>query len=236
MKISLLCPTRGRPNQMETLWFSAYNTAKEKDKLSIIFRIDLDDVESFKKVEELCKVYPKQIYFRIAERHPSLGKLTNECLELLNDQEILHMSGDDLIFRTESWDEHVRKVFLRYNDRLCLAYASDLYISDNQRFGTHPFIHRKHVDILGYAVRKEFVGSYLDTALNRTYDIINRKFKLPVIIEHMHGAAGKGVYDNTMLEKFDRERQQNSGGLFYDLLPQICDDAKKLYNHISQKV
>ena len=233
MKIALLCPTRGRPDGMERLWKSAYETAQEKENLIIVFRIDKDDQVSHLKYIDLAQQYGNQVREIVCDRHPSLGKATNDCLWMLEkDVEILHLAGDDLIFRTEFWDEEVRKVFKQQDDHIFLAYGSDLYISDNQRFGTHPFLHKKQVEILGYAVTDVFVGSYLDTYLNRVYDIINRKIKLPIIIEHMHGAANKAIYDQTMLEKFEREKKQNSGMLFYEIFPKIKEDALKLWEYI----
>ena len=235
MKIALLCPTRNRPEGMERLWLSAYETAKEKENLIIVFRIDKDDQLSHSKYIDLEKQYGNQIREIICDRHPSLGKATNDCLFMLEkDVEILHLAGDDLIFKTEFWDEEVKKTFNNQPDHILLAYGSDLYISDKQRFGTHPFIHRKQIEILGYAVTDVFVGSYLDTYLNRIYDVINRKVKLPIVIEHCHPVCNKAIYDQTMLEKFERERQQNSGVLFYEMFPQIVEDAKKLWNYINE--
>ena len=109
MKISLLCPTRLRPQNMEAFWLSAWNTDKQKDKLSVVFRIDNDDELSLKKCQELQKIYGIfQVKYIQADRQPSLGKLTNDCLHMLEkDDEIIHFSGDDLLFRTEGWDEEV---------------------------------------------------------------------------------------------------------------------------------
>ena len=43
--ISLLTPTRGRPQNMERVWNSALTTAKDKDWVEIIFYIANHDIE-----------------------------------------------------------------------------------------------------------------------------------------------------------------------------------------------
>ena len=52
-KISILCPTRNRVDDLEKFVTSVYETAEFKDLLEFIFYIDDDDENSVLKCEEL---------------------------------------------------------------------------------------------------------------------------------------------------------------------------------------
>ena len=57
MRISILTPTRNRPNNCERFIKSIYNTAWERGNIELLFYVDKDDpaVEAYKDLERHCK-------------------------------------------------------------------------------------------------------------------------------------------------------------------------------------
>lgn len=118
--------------------------------------------------------------------------------------------GDDVVFRSQGWDTHVRNGIEHHEDRIAFVHGSD-GIQD-QRLGTHGFVSKEWTDAVGYFVPPYFASDYNDTWLNEVADMIGRRLYVPAIVtEHMHYSAGKAEKDqNTIerLERHDRERPQ----------------------------
>ena len=90
IKISALCPTRGRPEQMEKLTVSLFETASDKNSIELIFYIDDDDFSSKNKAIELSQDY--NILFIIGKRIV-LSQMWNECFKV---------SSGEILFTAET--------------------------------------------------------------------------------------------------------------------------------------
>ena len=51
--ISLLCPTRNRPDGLETMWMSAIEMADNPESIELVLYIDDDDQDSISKSNDL---------------------------------------------------------------------------------------------------------------------------------------------------------------------------------------
>jgi len=93
--ISILCPTRGRPESMQRMVTSARKTATMPDDLEFVFYIDEDDMASYEMAERLdvkAVVGPRII----------LSEMWNACwMQANEDSDIFMHCGDDIIFRSE---------------------------------------------------------------------------------------------------------------------------------------
>lgn len=202
MKISILCPTRGRPQNVSRLVDSIEKTSTIMPE--IVFYVDEDD-DSFPQVftsPEIKVVRGPRII---------MSEMWNKCVEA-STGEILMMGGDDLIFRTKGWDDQVRRAFASFPDRLVFVHGEDCYW--HEKFGTHGFLHRNWVKEVGYLCPPHYASDYNDSHVNEVANYINRRVFLPFVTEHMHPVWGKGEWDKTHKERLERQAAQKSEELF----------------------
>lgn len=220
--ISLLCPTRGRPDNMRRLVASCDNTAH--GIIEVVFYLDEDDRDSIKVAYELAETR-RHVEFTVGPRIV-LSEMWNVCYRNASADVFMHC-GDDIVFRSTSWDEAVLDVFGRHPDRIVLVHGNDLVWGP--RLGTHSFLHRRWVETLGYCCPPYFSSDYNDTWLNELADRIGRRVYLPdVITEHMHFVVGKGPRDRTHEERIERHRRDGVDELYASLAPERVKDAEKL--------
>ena len=244
--ISILLPTRGRPNFMETMIFSAIDLAKDKNNLEFILNMDFDDHDSHKKLAEIHSKF-NNVTGIMGTRTPTgivnLSAMWNECYRLSRGSIAMH-AGDDIIFRTQDWDEVVRNKFNEYEDKIIFAYGDDgnpdYRNEDNSRstFGTHGFLHRNWIHAVGYFVPPYFSSDYNDTWLNEVSRLINRDVYIDILTEHMHPSLGKHDWDTTHQERILRAGNPGEGQVtptqIYEMTKgERFKDAEKLLKVIS---
>lgn len=189
--ISIIIPTRSRPNNVIRLIESLHNTANV-DNLQIILRIDDDDV-SYDDLQLSCDIVKKP-------RNKFLSDLWQEAVpEAKHD--IVMACADDVIFRTKNWDQTIINIMKDPVNTLCFLWCNDLY--QGPRLATLPFVTRAWINAVGFLMPSGYARDWCDTHL---HDIARKLRKLgaeamvylkDVVIEHMHPAAGKSNYDET---------------------------------------
>lgn len=215
--ISILCPTRNRPENIKRLFNSAVSTADEG--IEFVFYIDEDDTKSESVLDNL----PVK---SIKGKRIVLSQMWNECADMASGDIMMH-AGDDLVFKTTGWDTLVKEVFKQFPDGIAFVYGRDGYSPDD--FGTHGFLHKNWVTATGYFVPPYFSSDYNDTWLNDVAKRIGRHVFLPdLLIEHMHPICGKGEWDRTHEERLERGRLDNVSQLYESLLDERIRDAEKL--------
>lgn len=238
MKISILCPTRGRPEFLYDFIYSALGTAANPNKLEFVFYTDNDDEKSnvfFKN--NLCFLekdfegkFNSDIQIkRINGNRIVLSQMWNACYEISTGEILMH-SGDDLRFRTKNWDQIVIDKFCEYEDKIVFVYGYDGY--QTKDFGTHGFIHKNWVETVGYFVPPYFVSDFNDTWLNDVAKSINRHVYVDIYTEHLHPIVGKHTWDKTHQERKVRHKQQNPKQIYNNKLFERQSDALKLNNFI----
>jgi hypothetical protein len=219
-QISILCPTRGRPDNVKRLVESAMVNAHRPDLLEFVFYVDDDDptAEQVDLLGDLIKVVrgPRIV----------LSACWNECYAVATGG-ILMQCGDDIVFRTARWDKMVRGQFEAYPDRIVLVHGEDGI--QGKRVATHGFIHRTWVQVVGYFVPPLFASDYNDMWLTEVADQLGRRVYLShLYTEHMHPVAGKGPLDRTHRERLDRHNRENCDQIWRDTVADRRRDAQKL--------
>lgn len=200
MKISILCPTRKRPQNVVRLVDSIEKTSTVLPE--IIFYVDEDD-DTFPGIfKEVKTVRGPRIL---------MSKMWDKCLEAATG-EIVMMGGDDLIFQTKGWDDQVRRAFASFPDRIVFVHGDDGHWGKD--FGTHGFLHRNWIEKVGYLCPPHYVSDYNDTHINEVANMIDRRVYLPFITEHMHPVWGKSEWDQTHKERLARQAQQKTEELY----------------------
>jgi hypothetical protein len=191
--ISILCPTRNRPENVRRLIESAWATAN--GPLEFVFFTDEDaplplDITGQGGV--VVTSGPRRVF----------SDMWNACYEKAS-ADVLMMGADDIVFRTPGWDTAVLDEFDRYPDRIVLVHGEDGI--QGPGLGTHPFIHRRWAETLGYFSPPYFTRDFCDTWLSNLADRIGRRVFLPdVLTEHLHPGVGKAPFDKTYAEKVTR--------------------------------
>lgn len=200
MKISLLLPTRNRPDDLGRFVESARSLANQPNKLEIVAYIDNDDA-SYDNILADLRIEV------VRGGRIVLSQMWNECWAVATGEIYGHM-GDDIVFRTQGWDDLVREEFEKYPDRLVLVHGDDGH--HKETFGTHCFVHKNYTDLVGRFLPPYFPSDYNDTWLNDVFNVMGRRVYIPALVtEHMHWTFGKHEKDQTHEDRIARHRAAN---------------------------
>lgn len=225
--ISILCPTRGRPHNVDAMMSSVFGTAAKPHNVEVVLYLDDDDGTR----SRTCEVIDDYLAFGhrvwvVEGPRIILSETWNRCAAAARHEVLAH-SDDDVLYRTHGWDDLLRAAFETYPDRIAFVHGRD-GIHD-ARFGSHGFIHRRWVDAVGYFVPPYFSSDWNDAWLNEVAEMLGRRHFIPELYtEHMHPAVGKAPLDRTYEERFVRHAADNVDALYASLAHERVADAEKL--------
>lgn len=195
--ISILVPSRKRPNTLLRMYASAMETADRPEEVEVVARIDDDD-------HTYSGISAPRMTILVGPRE-GLASAWNECADKAKG-ELMGLVGDDIIFRTKGWDTIVKQKFEEFEDKILYVFGDDLGNGGRQA-GTHGFIHRNWVDTVGYFVPPYFAASQVDHWLNEVARKLGRLRYGDIIMEHVHWAFGKADKDQVYEEGSQRAIQ-----------------------------
>lgn len=221
----IVVPSRGRPARAATLVDSIRATAV--DPVEILVLVDPDDpaLPGYQAHESLPLLeLPEPMGYTAALNHAA---------RLVWDRhDILGAFGDDVVFRTLGWDDHVR-IALKTPG---LAYGDDLIHGRN-----HPsavFMSSSIAKALGWLALPATTHQWADDGWKRLGQATGTlRFLEGVVFEHEHPGVGKAEWDDTYRAVFDDERAKadfegftgwaESGGLDRDatIVRQVVEAA-----------
>jgi len=189
--ISILIPTRERPENVIRLVNSVLSTASESRLVEIIFYVDDDD-----------KSFPNQVFelgsIKVITGPRMWLSLIQNILFIHASGEIIMYSGDDVLFESNSWDKRVRKEFNSVSDKILLVYGSDGG-HHGERIAIHGFVHREWINTIGCYLQPGRVSSP-DLWLTETARKIGRlRYIEELKFTHIHFRQGDKAakFDNT---------------------------------------
>lgn len=215
--ISILLPSRKRPDSLRRMVESARATSTTP--LEFVVYFDDDDPESLALSQDLGLV-------TIVGPRRRLGEYWNECYNASTGEIVLH-AGDDLIFRTDNWDQEVYKAFALFPDKILLVHGSDAGMHE-RAFGSILFTSRKWVDTVGYFTSVLLCGDKIDDWLNDVANLIHRRMFIPIVIQHMHPIYGTAPDDDTYRERRDRQQREDVWKIYNETAHLREIDAAKL--------
>jgi hypothetical protein len=192
--ISLLLPTRGRPELVKRLFQSIVEMTSILDKIEVILYVDDDDVSSHGLDTQEFRIV------RIVGPKLSMGAYNSACLKKAQGDVII-LVNDDMVIRTSGWDDCIRSLHAEFEDQVYLGYANDLF--KKERFCTFPIISRHTCELLNDPYPSIYRRAFIDVHL---FDIFKRLQKAgfdriryydDLIFEHLHYRTGKAPYDET---------------------------------------
>jgi glycosyltransferase involved in cell wall biosynthesis len=196
MKISIIVPTRNRPQNVQNICKSVADTASGFYDIELVFYVDRDDANTIAlfKDPDAAKKLNVSANVVVGDR-VNLGQTYNKAYAKATGDIIMY-AADDVYFGTKSWDFLVVDEFKHFKDQICLVFGYD-GIQPKGALATHGFISRKSIDFLGYVHPGEFGYNYADMWMTELYRQIGRLRYIPIYTEHRHWGAGKAVYDDT---------------------------------------
>lgn len=219
--ISVLCPTRGRPESVERMIESAWETADTD--IEIILHADRDDPQLDQTAALLVEFPGVRL---LVDDRMLLSEYWNRCAAVAH-HDVLMQCGDDIVFRTPGWDAVVLAAFERVPDRIALVYGDDGF--QHEAMATHGFLHRRWMETVGYFVPPYFASDFNDLWLTEVARALGRLVYLPhVLTEHMHPVAGKGVWDRTHQERLARHAAERVDQIWHTTAHLRARDAGKL--------
>jgi len=196
MKISIIVPTRRRPQNVQNICKSVAETASGFYDIEMVFYVDRDDADTIAlfKDPDAAKKLNVSANVVVGDR-VNLGQTYNKAYAKATGDIIMY-AADDVYFGTKSWDFLVVDEFKHFKDQICLVFGYD-GIQPKGTLATHGFISRKSIDVLGYVHPGDFGYNYADNWMTEIYRQIGRLRYLPIYTEHRHWGVGKATYDDT---------------------------------------
>jgi hypothetical protein len=219
--ISILLPSRGRPDMFARLYHSIWTNAIYPRQIELVVRLDADDETKF----EYPDPGPVQITYVVGARR-LLSESWNECYRLARGEILMHC-GDDVTFNTPGWDQVIRAEFAQSEDKILLVHGDDLSPNTDD-LATHGFVHRRWVETVGYFLPPLFSSDWNDVWLTEVADVIGRRVKVPIVTEHHHWSLGKSELDRTHSERIERGESDDVEALYERTVEQRAYDADKL--------
>ncbi len=192
--ISLLLPTRGRPQHVRRLFASIRETTARLDSVEVILYVDEDDVGSHDLTDDRFRVTP------IIGPPDTMGSYNTACLRRARG-DIIMLANDDMVMRTEGWDERLRAVDREFPDKVYLAYGNDLF--KNRGWCTFPVMSRSTCELLVDPYPTVYQGAFIDSHLVDIFQRLSRlgaqrvRYVPDVVFEHLHYRVGKSEFDET---------------------------------------
>jgi glycosyltransferase involved in cell wall biosynthesis len=197
-KISLLLPTRGRPDLVERFLRSVVAQSTRPDLIEVILCVDEDDVEShgivFDELAPKLVVVPRQ----------TMGAYNTECLRQASG-EITIAVNDDVVVRTKGWDEKVRELDARYPDGIYLGYSNDLF--KGPKLCTFPILSSKTCSVLAEPYPAVYKGAFIDVHLMDIFRRLEKRgyaricYAADIVFEHVHYRNNPDALDATYSDR-----------------------------------
>ena len=199
--ISILTPTRNRPNNCERFIKSINATASNHERIELLFYVDDNDpaLEQYKSLaahsDSEYRHFGK-VDFTFGEAM-SVSKSWN-ILAKKSTSYIMIMGNDDLIYRTPDWDSRlIKELAVRYKDDPYWVSWFDDGIN-GERHCAFPIISREWYETVGHFAPGVFHFGYNDTWVFDVAKRVNRTHYIKdILVEHMHFSKGKSEMDDT---------------------------------------
>lgn len=191
-RISLLVPSRGRPELLRRFLESVLARSERPDLVEVVIYADEDDPSSHGfKVEGL------EVHTLIGPR-ATMGSYNTACLEKSRG-DIVGLCNDDVVIQTRGWDRILREMHAAMQDGVYLAYPNDLF--KGRRLSAFPILSRRACEMLGEPFPRAYRGAFIDYHLLDIFKRLERSghsrliYLEEVVFEHMHYRTGKGDFD-----------------------------------------
>lgn len=195
--ISLIVPTRNRPDSLRRLLTSLAATAVDPDTLEVILVVDDDDSASFSITHQRLR-----IRHLVGPPGRTMGTLNADGWEA-SGGDLVMLLNDDVVARTRGWDRILRRCFGDFPDGIALIHVNDTLIREH--LCVFPVVSRRYCELAGGICPRDYVRYRIDDHIEDVFNMLaylgeRRTVYLPdVVFEHFnaveHPEAGR-VYQS----------------------------------------
>jgi hypothetical protein len=187
--ITLLLPTRGRPEMLGQVFDSLEHATARKDKVAVWLYIDHDDAPTLEAIQSgRFGKYSFGIHWVVGDRTASLGELHNiTWQECTSGSGIFMLHADDTSFVTHGWDDIIRAAFDKYPDRILVAHPHDPALHEPT---FQMILSAEWMAATGYFSTAWFPFWFDDVWLDQIGQMIGRRAQLPIQLG-LIGGKGK---------------------------------------------
>lgn len=234
MSLTVLCPSRGRPDAAWALWDSVEAT-RSNASTRLVFVLDDDD--------ETAPEYgrPRNGRELIIRKPKHSGGMVNalnaaalDAIKEWPNEKVLGFVGDDHRFRSPGWD----KTFLEsLSDRPGFVYGNDLFWPKGE-IPTQIFISTQIISALGWMGLPGCKHLYIDNAWRELGEATGSIRYYPnFVIEHMHPAGGKAEWDEGHKRVNSEEMYNHDAAAFAAWRDggQFLEDVNRVRQALTQK-
>ena len=181
MMISICLATRERPEAFKRMCWSAWKHAKHKQDIEFVSYHDNDDTSKYEYIGK---------HTEVVGRTKPLSEMIQACYPSAQGP-IYMFVADDFLFETYNWDQKVKDVFEKSNDKILFVAPDN---SDWKRwgFGVVGFLHKNWIETVGHFL-PTILGESTDRwvndvalALDRRVHLKNVKVHHTQIRDHIH--------------------------------------------------
>ena len=190
--ITLICPTRGRPQRFRAMLESALATAAHPERIEVLLLLDFDDAEAPAYFDAPLPPCVRVVH---GTERKSVPAMQDEAALHLATGDLLMSCPDDILFRTQHWDALVNERYDAVGDELLVGWTND---GNDRDKCMHFFVSRRWMEIVGHFMWPEFEHFSGDEWVERVAKAAGRGVYLrEVVTEHMHAKYKKAPNDDT---------------------------------------
>lgn len=191
--ISILCPTRERPDRAFKYAQSVFDTADNIERVELLFYIDNDDPKIIQYQQRWSSMNKYNVKL-VCGDPISVSKSWNILAKHASGN-IFMMGNDDLYHETQGWDTRLDQEAAKFPDEIYCIWFNDKH--KGEKLCTFPTVSRKWVETVGYFSPGVFEFFFNDTWVQDIGQRVGRLHYIPdVVIEHQHWTYGYQA-DNT---------------------------------------
>ncbi len=185
--ISVLMPTRGRPDGLTKVFESFQKTVERKDLLDIWIYVDDDDTLTLDYIESgKWNIYGIVVNWHIAKSAGSMGDMLNQLWQACTTNPGLYFPfSDDYTISTPHWDSLLRRAFSQFEDGVMLGFLPDNTVRPHQV--TFAIPSSRWLNLLGYFLTNRFYFWFDDQWIDEIGQMVGRKVMIPIRLENPVG-------------------------------------------------
>jgi len=184
--VTILTPTRNRPDRLRRMARSLGATVERKDRVVHRIYVDDDDTSSLalRRSGEIEDLAGYRVAWVVGPRPRVLSDAWNALWREIDPASLLIGICDDLEFLTPGWDEILRRHLTSFADGIAVGYIPDPSIPNALVIpcGTGPTF-----AAMGYFTAPYFPYWFSDAWLDEIALMIERRITLPIAIHHEKG-------------------------------------------------
>lgn len=199
--VSILLPTRGKPDHLLSAVRSLWDLAYDKSNLEFIFKVDYDDVPTIDAINLMVRdIHPKVIMSPRGNGYPDMHIWVNQMCELA-EGDWLFLMNDDARMGSSNWDAFIDAMVIGDGKwpgarELCLLVFSDV---NNPYAREFVALRREVYKLLGHFS----LAAYCDDWIWQVMNFCGCALRVPIYVKHYRSCTRNNVEEENLDSRDD---------------------------------